>query len=286
MKNKIAACIILYNPDVLEVTKNISTYIEHVSKLYIYDNSENKSHKDSFNNNSKIQYFSDLDNKGIAYRLNQACKTAINEGFEFLLTMDQDSFFTENNLETYIHEISTFKDINTIATFGIEYNANDLTFDKKYIEVDHVITSGCIINLNLYNTVGGFDENLFIDYVDTDYCYNTINKGFKNIKYTSLFLNHSLGEIKKRKSLTSLYLKSKRRPIHSNIRIYYMWRNMLYMKKKYQKSFPEHIENLEKRQKKYIYRCINYSENAWEAIKMFQKAKKDFKNNKMGKIEN
>ena len=65
-----------------------------------------------------------------------------------------------------------------------------------------------------------------------------------------------------------------------------MWRNMLYMKKKYGKSFSELIGNLEKRQKKYIYRCINYSENAWQALKMFQRAKRDFKNNKMGKIEN
>lgn len=280
----IAGCLVLYHPNKANID-TLSTYIDSVKKLYIFDNTETHSNFASLNNNEKLSYFWDGENKGIAIRLNQACKMALQEGYDYLLTMDQDSYFTENYLEKYIEEINTFENKNTVATFGLEYATNALSSEKKFNEVDHVITSGCILNLKLYQEIGGFDENLFIDYVDTDYCFNALSKGFRNIQFKHLLLTHSIGEIKKRKSLTSLYLKSKQRPIHAPIRIYYMWRNLLYMKKKYGNTFPENLKILEKRQRKYIYRCINYSENAWEAFKMFQKAKSDFKNNSMGKIK-
>lgn len=38
MKYKLAACIILYNPDV-NVFKNIESYIDNIDCLYIIDNS-------------------------------------------------------------------------------------------------------------------------------------------------------------------------------------------------------------------------------------------------------
>jgi len=281
---KIAACVILYNPTITDVT-NMFTYTDNVGKLYIMDNSEKDSHENLLHNIHNYEYFYKAENFGIAHQLNNACKKAIEDGFDLLLTMDQDSFFSDTNLKNYIDQVSKFETIDSVATFGLEYNSNDLDLVKKYIEVDHVITSGCIVNLKLFEKIGGFDDNLFIDYVDTEYCYNALSKGYTNIRFTNVLLNHSLGEIKKRKALSSFYLKSKRRTIHSNIRIYYMWRNLLYMEKKYGKLFPKYIQTLKKRQKKYIFRCINYSDNAWEAIKMYLKATKDFKNNKMGKIK-
>ena len=81
----IAACVLLYHPKENDL-KNKLSYLSKVDKLYIYDNTENKKTIIHFENLNKIVYFSDCENKGLFIRLNQACKQAISDGFDFLMT--------------------------------------------------------------------------------------------------------------------------------------------------------------------------------------------------------
>ncbi|MER3463640.1 MAG: hypothetical protein C4329_03655, partial [Chitinophagaceae bacterium] len=68
-----------------------------------------------------LTYLHDGENRGIAARLNQACKLAIQEGFAWLLTMDQDSFFSDQMLDQYLHCCATYTQLNKVAQFGITY---------------------------------------------------------------------------------------------------------------------------------------------------------------------
>ena len=91
---RVAATVILYNPDEISLLLNISSYINDVDKLYVIDNSD-------FSLSSKIvEYFLSINhieyinlggNKGIAYALNYAAISAIKAGYDWLMTMDQDS---------------------------------------------------------------------------------------------------------------------------------------------------------------------------------------------------
>ena len=286
MKEKIAACVILYHPK-KEDLDNLKSYMNKVSILYVFDNTENKSNLEYFENIENVLYFSDLENQGLSIRLNQACKLAINDGYEYLLTMDQDSSFNDENLDKYLESVANYKDKENVNVYGIEYNKNDLKDNFPYYEeVDHVITSACIMNLKVFDKVGGFDESFFIDSVDIDYCYAGLVKGYKNIKFTNLFFEHSLGESFIRGSITSLYFHKKTVKIHSGVRIYYMYRNLLYMEKKYTDSLHHFSKKLKKNQLKHIKRCVKYSDNFIKTCKIIIKAKKDFKNNRMGKIIN
>jgi rhamnosyltransferase len=286
MSLNIAACVILYNPK-KEDLQNITSYLSKVNKLYIYDNSATKLEDSIIHENKKIVYFWDGENQGISIRLNQAARKAIYDGYDKLLTMDQDSSFLEKNIAKYFSDIENFKETENVANFGLEYSKTAIACDSDEIvfeEVDHLITSCSVINLDLFEKIGGFDENLFIDGVDIDYCYAALKNGFKNIQFKNNYFKHSLGEPIRRASITSLYLIKKNRVIHSNLRVYYMYRNVLYLEKKYGTIFPEITKKLVKDYLHHIKRCIRYSENIIKAYKYKFKAYRDFKNNRMGKI--
>lgn len=284
MKNNFAACVILYNPKKEDIA-NILTYVNKVKKVYIFDNTEGKSNENLFQNFENVSYFWDNENKGIAIRLNEGCKKAIADNFDYLLTMDQDSSFIEENIDQYFNAILDFKEKEKVAVYGLEYAANDINdTTPEYNEVDHLITSASIVNLKLYHEIGGFDENLFIDGVDIEYCYSALSKGFKNIKFGRIFFNHTLGIRTKRGSVFTLYLFKKYVAVHSSLRVYYMHRNMLYIKNKYGKLLPEIIHKFVKNQKHHISKNIKYSNEFFTVLKYKRKAFDDYKNNKMGKI--
>src|SRR4051812_19218454 len=118
---KIAACVILYNPEE-SVIQNIQSYVNHVRKLYLIDNSGSihvDVHKE-FNSVPLINIIHSGINEGIAKRLNQACDLAIKDGFDYLVTMDQDSYFDEPSISEYFNCIETFKQQN-VSMFGINY---------------------------------------------------------------------------------------------------------------------------------------------------------------------
>lgn len=284
MKNNFAACVILYNPKKEDIA-NILTYVNKVKKVYVFDNTEGKNNENLFQNFENVSYFWDNENKGIAIRLNEGCKKAIAENFDYLLTMDQDSSFLEENIDQYFNAILNFEEKEKVAVYGLEYAANDSNdTTPEYNEVDHLITSASILNLKLYHEIGGFDENLFIDGVDIEYCYSALSKGFKNIKFGRVFFNHTLGIRTKRGSVFTLYLFKKYVAVHSSLRVYYMQRNMLYIKNKYGKLLPEIIHKFVKNQKHHISKNIKYSNELFTVLKYKRKAFDDYKNNKMGKI--
>ncbi len=286
MKSNFAACVILYHPKKEDIA-NISTYSTKVEKVYILDNTEEKSNENLYIGMENVSYFWDGENKGLSVRLNEACKKAIADNFDYLLTMDQDSSFLEENIDRYFKDILNFKGKEKVAVYGLEYSENDINdTTENYIEVDHLITSASVINLQLYTEIGGFDENLFIDGVDIDYCYSALSKGFKNIKFARNFFNHSLGVRSRRGSIFTLYLIKKNVSVHSSLRVYYMYRNMLYIKNKYENVIPDIIKKFVKNQKHQVNKNIKYSNEFFTILKYKRKAVDDFNNKKMGKLKN
>ena len=100
MNKKVAAVVVLYNPD-KNYIKNINTYLYHVSLLVIVDNSEIPDYSvySSLENINHIKFVINKENTGISKAINDGIKIAVKEGFEWVLTMDQDSFFENNMIE-------------------------------------------------------------------------------------------------------------------------------------------------------------------------------------------
>ncbi|AWG23133.1 hypothetical protein FFWV33_17155 [Flavobacterium faecale] len=284
---KIAACVILYHPKEKDL-HNILSYLPHVDRLYVYDNTENAETILPFEDNDKVLYVSDNQNKGLSVRLNYACNLALEEGFDFLLTMDQDSYFIPENFKQYLINIQEYALLHEVGSFGLDYSTEAKVVQPAKVvpqETNLLITSGSVLNLRNYQEIGGFDEKLFIDGVDYDFSFSTMKAGYKNIIFKNNYFNHSFGEKTKVASIKTLFLIKKEKQLHSPIRIYYIKRNLLYLQDKFGDVFPELVQKMSKRYASQIESNLLYSRKFFPILKFISKAKKDFKAGKMGKIE-
>lgn len=57
------------------------------------------------------------------------------------------------------------------------------------------ITSGSLTNLDAWKAIGGFDEKLFIDLVDTEYDIRALMKGYCSYRINTVVLTHEIGHI-------------------------------------------------------------------------------------------
>ena len=270
---RLAGIVILFNPK-SNIYKNIETYIRNLDRLFIVDNSNHISVeiKDRRFNNIKLLH--DGENNGIAVRLNQIIKLCTNEKYTHLLTMDQDSSFSGTTIYDYIEKIKSSQD-QDIGMFGVVHDKRKNTKDAELNKI--LITSGSVISIDIANKVGLFDENLFIDGVDTEYCLKLFKNGYKTILFNDIFLNHSLGESSL--AITPL-LRKEYRAIHNSKRIYYMIRNTLYLRTLYKNEIRflswQPIFNE-------IKNAVFYGKEKKATIAAIAKAYIDFRQNKMGK---
>ena len=229
MQMKLAGTVILYDPPE-NVFCNIATYIDEVDVLYIFDNSPIYNNCVPSKYTGKAIYIHTGENEGIAKCLNQALNFTKEAGIEYLLTMDQDSSFSEGDLNHYFNLVTQEAHPKSISMFGIRYYPLKKSEKEETVYNHLLITSGSIINVDAAIKMRGFDENLFIDGVDTEFCLKSFKNGFKSVCYNQICLKHLLGEEKK--VLTPL-LKNKYRKFHNPTRLYYIVRNNLYLRNKY-----------------------------------------------------
>ncbi|MFT4202968.1 MAG: glycosyltransferase [Chitinophagaceae bacterium] len=279
---RVAGMVILYNPDWAEVCGNIKSYLPYLRQLYVFNNTEQTDIPlpPELSVHPQIRYFNDGVNEGIAKRLNQGCDLAIDDGYGWLLTMDQDSEFALGDLSHYYKAIESYPEKEKVAMFGVETDKT-IVNEENAARVLYLITSGSIINLTLYHSIGGFDENLFIDEVDLDYCYNAIVHGYNIVKFGKIVLEHQLGKSEQKRSI--LTGKKTHRTFHSPERIYYIVRNNLYLRKKYGNEFRELDK---KRMITTFHRIKNrflYKKGKFHLIATIIDAYNDFRRGQMGR---
>lgn len=233
---KLAGAIILYNPDNLLID-NILSYLEEIDRLYIFNNSITGDIDFPEAIKAKITYIHNGENKGIAVRLNEAMLLARAEGYEYLLTMDQDSSFNLGDLSIYKSIIKQQPLIKEIAMFGVAHDKKELNIPVANDGKEKLITSGSIINLCAIPNELIFDEQLFIDSVDIEFCFNAWSHQLKTILVNSILLNHNMGEVR---LVTTPLLDKQKRMTHSPLRLYYIVRNYFYVRKKFH-QYKDHF---------------------------------------------
>lgn len=277
-KFKLSAVIVLYNPT-NEYINTIKTIYKHIDKFYIIDNG-------NINNilpklTKKIEYIKNNQNEGIAYALNKGAKCAINDGYQWLLTLDQDSSISEKNiidLKNYISKNDTNK-IGIISPYQ-DVETTEVIEQEAIEEKLEVMTSGNIINLNVYQKVGGFKEWLFIDGVDIEYGMNLNKHGYKVIRLNYSKMKHCLGNTK----IHSVFGRKIICSNHNGLRRYYMVRNNLYIRDMYKDVYPDYCKFLIDVQKGQLKRVIAFEKNKIKKILYMYKGYKDYKRGIKGKF--
>lgn len=254
---KIAGVVIAYFPDINKLRLNIDTYIREIDKLYIVFNSPvDAGVIELFNSEGeKVRLIVNSQNVGIATALNQVAQKASELDYEWLLTMDQDSFFTSDLF------FKAFQDQSFSQTTAIYCPNADATADSqsgKYDEKENrmiTITSGNLLNLKIWKTLGGFEEKLFIDEVDHDYCLKAVLNGYEVIRFKNIPLIHELG----RKKEVNLGFRKLNIYTHAPLRYYYIFRNNFYLFHRYKKQFPEFVRSRKRMLMKDFIKMILFS---------------------------
>ena len=290
---KVAAIIVSYNPD-NNLLDSINLLINQVERIIIVDNgseSEKKKNINSIRNidEKKIEVIFNEENLGIATALNIGIRLALKQGYNWVLTMDQDSKVSKNMvdkmLEVYnsIDEkergdiLSIFPNFVDERVQSIEENSDMDSYE--YVDAD--ITSGNLLRSEVFDKVGFFDDSLFIDLVDTDFCMRLNEKNIKMIKVRDAILYHSLGESQSVKSIFGKFNTSN----HSALRRYYMTRNRFYTWEKY-KNLNSFTLNRDKSLfKKEFVKIILGEKDKINKIKMVFKGYTDYKKGIRGKLK-
>ena len=291
--DKVAAIIVSYNPD-NNLLDSVNLLINQVQKIIIVDNgSENKKKKDinliKDIDKQKINVIFNEENLGIATALNIGVKQALKDGYDWVLTMDQDSKASSNMIEKMLeiyNNIDKNERDNILSIFpnfvdervqSIEENSNMDSYE--YVDAD--ITSGNLLKAEVFDKVGFFDDSLFIDLVDTDFCMRLNEKNIKMIKVRDAILYHSLGESK---SVKSGFLKFNTSN-HSALRRYYMTRNRFYTWEKYKDLNSFTLNRDKKLFKKEFVKIILGEKDKVNKIRMVFKGYKDYKKGIRGKLK-
>lgn len=231
---KLAGTVTFYRCDVEHFLENINSYIEELDILYVLDNNEQGNQDVSiFSKYPKIKYVKFGENRGISAALNYVLQKVQIDGYDFLLTMDQDSSFLPNTMHLYKKLVQSYENTHpsSVAVYSVNYNYNSaLNIHQDISRQIHVaITSGSIIPVNLSIKLGGFDEKLFIDEVDTEFCYRAERAGYKIIEFPGITMKHAFGN-----RTYHSFLGYKFNTLnHNAIRKYYITRNKIYVMKKY-----------------------------------------------------
>lgn len=234
--NNIIAVIVLFNPRKQDLQNMIS--LSKIYSIICVDNTiDNQLNKNQLQSIKNIYYIGDGINKGLAKALNIGCDYAINLEYKLTILLDQDTEISEYCVEQMCELIRVSDDIALVGPNinKIYYLNGEKIIDKKPIysnkieETNFIITSGSILRLAIFSKIR-FDEKLFISQVDQDYCARAIEKGYRVVRYGSVFMNQELGIPKK------IYIPFKGKTIiglQTKMRYYYLVRNELYLRNKH-----------------------------------------------------
>lgn len=284
-KKKYCGVVVLYNPDE-NLYSNIETYVNDVDKLYLIDNTDSNK-KMKIKDNEKIHYYSLNKNMGLAYALNYGCNMALKDNYDYVLTMDQDSFFDKDSvceMKKFIENNNNYAIVSPnvrslyVDEQGIEKTAYVQENINNNIEKNWTMTSGSLMDLAVFKEVGGFDEAMFIDHLDIELGIKISRVNKKIIVLGKPIINQHFGNSKPKKLLWKTV-----HPLYASpVRSYYLFRNQKYLEKKYGKNIKKfigvHLFN-------YFVKSTIFENDRLKKYKMMLKGIRDAKNGKMGKYE-
>lgn len=244
----ICAVIVSYHP-AAGIIGNVAALLDQVDEVVIVDNGSGDDTKvllGKLGSYPKVGVIFNQNNLGIAAALNIGVKHAKAAGHQWVATFDQDSKATPGMIETMLRTYDKYPEKEEVAGLSPRYqnqSTGQLATSRSkysgsdalpYAEVLVVMTSGNLLKLSVFDEVGYFNEALFIDHVDTEFCLRCANKGYKILEAYDAILLHCIGFPAQHRILWKVKTTSN----HSSLRRYYIARNSIYVYKQFAFTHP------------------------------------------------
>ena len=224
--NEITIIIITYKSEkvIFDFIKKIPSTI----KTIIIENSKNyELKKDIEKKYNNISVFI-KENNGVGSALNYAVNKI---STKYFLQISPDLEFDFEDLNIFLN--FTEKNQVKFAALGPRFlevqekSHKQINEKLKFGVIDSIHGSCMFINKEIFLKIGKFDENFFLYFEETEYCYRAKKKGY---------FSYQINDIKVRTKGRTVDLENERNKNFSNILIWhFIWSRFYFSKKKYGK---------------------------------------------------
>ena len=238
-KKRVTAILVIFEPILIDLKKIVHQHEKNFDSIILVNNSPKISLK-TFQSKITSVIYNNL-NIGLAAALNVGILEAKKRGAEMVALFDQDSRLSDDFSKRMLQLINSNHDYKNTAVFSPIY-LNKVTniygsiinfkpFRLVRTEPDksenisypqYVITSASFIPMTVLDKIGLMCEELFIDFVDIEWCLRARSSGYSIVSFSQVEIEHYLGD-------SSISFMGTNYPIHTPIRMYYNFRNSLYL---------------------------------------------------------
>ncbi|WP_411373715.1 glycosyltransferase [Arthrobacter sp. MPF02] len=255
-KVRVAAVIAAYNPDkkIIDVFRAVS---EQVNLVVVVDDKSHSSAMPLFNELLALgaEVVHSHENAGIAKTLNVGvARCAELDQPDYYLTLDQDSVPDPDYVKNALATAKVARGLGIPVGFvsAATYNNIPVLRNGTLLGLEQPFDpwqSGMFIPRSTFESVGGLDEGLVIDAVDSEFTLRVRKAGLGVLCGIGCNMSHSLGQ-----QSTVIFLGKKRLfTYHSPVRIYYITRNNLIIFFRYFLAYPTWVG------RKACYELINHA---------------------------
>jgi rhamnosyltransferase len=247
---KTFAGVVTHEPDLARLAENVAAIAVQVDQVVLFDNGSKRvaDIEELVNRLTNLVLLRSAENRGVAHALNELASYALEHGATHLVTLDQDSVSSTD----MVHELARTAgdDIPLVTPYIVDRNKSTVEAYQRLqlpeVEIFQqaarrgAITSGALMKLAVWREVGGFDDELFIDYVDYDFNQRLLIAGYPILRANRTHLLHEVGRASPtwlwvpRKDLSGRWRLERFYAFgHSAQRCYYKARNRILFTRKY-----------------------------------------------------
>ena len=244
MKNdQLAAIVVSYHPDKIVLDKLLALLEPQVDFLILVDNGGAEDYRNIWSNESVRNIYIGFEkNLGLGFALNAGFSKAAEIGAKYVGTFDQDSAPPIDMLGKLklVHERLHVEGVNCAAVGPVFFDRREATkiyfpfyiergghiktvspqlCAEDIVETDALITSGMLVRADVWTSGARYDDGLFVDYTDTEWCYRVRSKGFKFFGCTKIEMGHAPSDSPPARVFGFSFFR------YSPLRRYYYFRN-------------------------------------------------------------
>ena len=178
------------------LSANVAAIMPQVGHVIVVDDTGEREKNGRSDLPRGVTYLPNSENCGVASSLNLGIREAESRGFSWVLTLDDDTEVAGH----YLASIQQFyqKDLDRISRIGVigmsrEKGAKRGHDRSGFCEKRSLITSGSLCSVETIRRAGGYDDGLFIDLVDIDFCTRLRKLGLLVIQLDAEGMRHTVG---------------------------------------------------------------------------------------------
>jgi len=260
-----------------KVLRTIDALVGQVGHVHVVDNSSDAESLSVLRQRSRQPRISVswlAENRGIGYALNVGIRIARKYGYRWLLTMDQDSIADGAMIQAYADVVD--KD-PSLACLTPQYSEHELEAGPEVRKVDYAITSGNLVRMDVFKTIGTYDEEFFIDCVDFDFSLRVRRAGFSIVMVGAARMQHALGDRE-----CTIPVIGRVHTFHSPLRRYYIYRNGFYLTSRYAGEYPSFVCKLALVNALYLFTILLFGDQRLKSMRYIIYGLRDFLRNIKG----